>query len=472
MAMSAAAWPVGAAEVPAARASSGQPALLVLEDGTVFRGRSIGAAGTVLGEAVFNTGMAGYQEVLTDPSYRRQIVAMTAPHVGNYGLNAADMESDRIQVAGFVVKEAARRPSSWRAEQDLRTALVDAEVVGIEGIDTRKLTRHLRDRGAMRAGLSTEVLDVDALREQVQASPGMQGAELASEVTTAQAYVLRLDADGRVVRLPDRIGTGAWAAVSGTRGGVSGPGVAGAGAGPGTAGSGVAGAGAGPGTAGSDGAAAAGALPAPRFRVVALDFGMKRSIGRYLAEQGAEVHVLPATATADDVLARDPDGLFLSNGPGDPATVAQGIATTSALLGRVPTFGICLGSQLVGHALGADTYKLVFGHRGVNQPVLRRADGVVEITSHNHGFAVQASSLGEQVGDHAFRTADHGVVEVSHVNLNDDVVEGLTARDLPAFSVQYHPEAAPGPTDARYLFARFSELIEAHRAGRWSGGSR
>jgi carbamoyl-phosphate synthase small subunit len=378
----------------------GDPALLVLEDGTAFRGRSIGAPGTVFGEAVFNTGMAGYQEVLTDPSYRRQVVAMTAAHVGNYGLNDADMESDRIQVAGFVVREAARRPSSWRSERDLRTALRDAEVVGIEGVDTRRLTRHLRERGAMRAGLSTEVLDVDALVGQVLDSPGMQGAELASEVTTAQPYVVPA--------------TGA-------------------------------------------------AGQAPRFRVVALDFGMKRSIGRGLAEQGMEVHVLPASATPDEVRAAEPDGLFLSNGPGDPATVAQGIATTRELLGELPVFGICLGSQLVGHAFGADTYKLTFGHRGVNQPVLRRDDGVVEITSHNHGFAVRGSSLGEQVDAHAFATRDHGVVEVSHVNLNDDVVEGLTARDLPAFSVQYHPEAAPGPSDARYLFARFAALLERHR---------
>jgi carbamoyl-phosphate synthase small subunit len=378
----------------------GQPALLVLEDGTVFRGRSIGAAGTVFGEAVFNTGMAGYQEVLTDPSYRRQVVAMTAPHVGNYGLNDADMESDRIQVAGFVVREAARRPSSWRSERDLRTALGDAEVVGIEGVDTRRLTRHLRDRGAMRAGLSTEVLDVDELLAQVLTTQGMQGAELASEVTTAEAYVIP--------------------------------------------------------------AAGAPGQPA-RFRVVALDFGMKRSIGRGLAEQGMQVHVLPASATADEVRAIEPDGVFLSNGPGDPATVAQGIATTRELLGELPVFGICLGSQLVGHAFGADTYKLTFGHRGVNQPVLRRADGMVEITSHNHGFAVRASSLGEQVDAHAFATGDHGVVEVSHVNLNDDVVEGLTARDVPAFSVQYHPEAAPGPSDARYLFERFAALMGRHR---------
>jgi len=376
----------------------GVDALLVLEDGTTFRGRSIGASGTVFGEAVFNTGMAGYQEVLTDPSYRRQIVAMTAPHIGNYGLNDADMESDAIQVAGFVVREAARRPSSWRSQRDLRSALVDAGVVGIEGVDTRRLTRHLRDAGAMRAGLSTEVLDVDELLAQVRSSPGMQGAELASEVTTAEPYVLT---------------------PAGT----------------------------------------------PRFRVVALDFGIKRSIGRYLTEEGAQVHVLPAAATPDDVRALEPDGLFLSNGPGDPATVAQGIATVRDLLGEVPVFGICLGSQLVGHALGADTYKLTFGHRGVNQPVLRREDGVVEITSHNHGFAVRASTLGEQVDDRAFATADHGVVEVSHINLNDDVVEGLAAREVPVFSVQYHPEAAPGPSDARYLFQRFSALMQRTTTG-------
>ncbi len=370
------------------------PALLVLEDGTAFRGRSFGAPGTVCGEAVFNTGMAGYQEVLTDPSYRRQIVAMTAPHVGNYGMADADAESDRIQVAGFVVKEAARRPSSWRAQGDLRSALVDAGVVAIERIDTRRLTRHLRDRGAMRCGLSTEVLDVDALLEEVLASPGMVGADLAREVTTAEPYVV---------------------------------------------------------------ASTAGAA---RFRVATLDFGIKRNIVRQLAAHGCDVHVLPATTTADEVRALEPDGLFLSNGPGDPAAVTYGTATTSELLGELPVFGICLGSQLLGAALGADTYKLVFGHRGVNQPVLRRADGAVEITSHNHGFAVRASSLGEQVGELTFDTPAHGRVEVSHISLNDDTCEGLVCHDLAAFSVQYHPEAAPGPHDAAYLFERFTALME------------
>lgn len=376
-------------------------ALLVLEDGTAFRGTGFGATGTVFGEAVFNTGMAGYQEVLTDPSYRRQIVAMTAPHIGNYGLNAADAESDAIQVAGFVVREAARRSSSWRAEAELGDSLDEAGVVGVQGIDTRALTRHLRDRGAMRAGLSTEVLDVDALLAQVLETPGMAGADLAREVTTAAPYVVPAAGDRR-------------------------------------------------------------------FRVAALDFGIKRNMVRLLADQGCEVHVLPASTSADDVLALEPDGVFLSNGPGDPAAVTYGIETTRALLGQVPTFGICLGSQLLGHALGAETTKLVFGHRGVNQPVLRREDGVVEITSHNHGFAVVAESLGERTGELVFATPDHGTVEVSHISLNDDTCEGLVCHDLPAFSVQYHPEAAPGPHDARYLFDRFTDLMG--RAPRTVGG--
>ncbi|MDX1511081.1 MAG: glutamine-hydrolyzing carbamoyl-phosphate synthase small subunit [Nitriliruptorales bacterium] len=367
-------------------------ALLVLEDGLALRGTACGASGTSLGEAVFNTGMAGYQEVLTDPSYRGQIVTMTTAHVGNYGLNDADAESDRIQVAGFVVREAARRPSNWRSQRDLRHALGDANVVAIEGIDTRRLTRRLRTAGAMRAGISTEILDPEALLEQVLASPSMVGRDLASEVTTSEPYIVPATVD-------------------------------------------------------------------QRFRVVAYDFGIKRNIVRRLAAHGCEVEVVPGTTPAADVLARQPDGVFLSNGPGDPAAVTYGHAAAAELLGKVPIFGICLGSQLLGHALGGSTYKLRFGHRGVNQPVLRREDGVVEITSHNHGFAVEVGSLGERIDDITFQTAAHGRVRVSHVNLNDDVVEGLACLDIPAFAVQYHPEAAPGPHDADYLFDRFCDLM-------------
>jgi len=374
-------------------------ALLVLEDGTVFRGRSVGATGTVLGEAVFNTGMTGYQEVLTDPSYRGQIVAMTAAHVGNYGMHPDHAESDAIQVAGFVVREMAHRPSSWRSQGSLPDALRDADVVAIEDVDTRRLTRRIREHGAMRAGLSSEVLDADALLALVQTSPSMAGRELVSEVGVREARIVR--PDGEV-----------------------------------------------------------------RLRIAALDLGMKRSMVTGLVGLGAEVHLLPSGTTADAVRALEPDGLFISNGPGDPATVESAVTTTAALLGEVPVFGICLGSQLLGRALGASTYKLAFGHRGINQPVLRRREGVVEITSHNHGFAVDATTLGERTDAHRYRTATFGDVEVSHVNLNDDVCEGLVALDMPAFSVQYHPEAAPGPSDAHYLFERFGALMLAVREGR------
>lgn len=365
-------------------------AIFLLEDGTHWRGRGFGAVGTSFGEAVFNTGMSGYQEVLTDPSYRQQIVTMTTAHVGNYGMCDDDAESDRIQVAGYVVREAARRASSWRATGDLRTAMAEADVVGIENVDTRSITRHLRDRGAMRAAVSTEILDVEALLEQVKASPSMVGADLARQVTTVDPYVVTADET--------------------------------------------------------------------RFRVVAVDYGIKRNIIRELAAHGCDVHVLPATASAAQVRAVEADGLFLSNGPGDPSAVTYGSAMVAELLGELPIFGICLGSQLLGQALGAETYKLGFGHRGVNQPVMNRLDGTVEITSHNHGFAVRASSLGEQVSDHTFR-GDHGDIMVSHVSLNDDTCEGLVAPDVRAFSVQYHPEAAPGPHDARYLFDRFTRLM-------------
>ena len=374
-------------------------ALLVLEDGFALRGIAVGAAGTVTGEAVFTTGMTGYQEVLTDPSFRGQVVTMTVPHVGNYGMNDEDQESDRIQVAGFVVREAARRASSWRATRGLRESLVDEGVVAIEGVDTRALTRHLRERGALRCALSTEVGDVDELVDLARATPPMVGRELVSEVTSSGVRTLR--PEGQV-----------------------------------------------------------------RARVAAVDLGIKRSMVRGLLEQGLEVHLLPATASAQDVRALEVDGLFLSNGPGDPATVTATIATTRELIGEVPIFGICMGSQLLGLALGASTLRLDFGHRGVNQPVLRHRDGVVEITSHNHGFAVDADTLGERIGAHTWRTAHAGDVDVSHVNLNDGVCEGLALHDVPAFSVQYHPEASPGPHDAWHLFARFAELIDAVRSGR------
>jgi carbamoyl-phosphate synthase small subunit len=375
-------------------------ALLALEDGTVFRGHGIGATGETFGEAVFNTGMAGYQEVLTDPSYARQVVVMTSPHQGNYGTNAEDAESARVQVAGFAVREAARRSSSWRATRTMTEDLAAAGVVGIEGIDTRALTRRIRERGAMRCGVSTEDTDGTSLVRRVRASDGMAGADLAHGVSTPAAYPAA-----------DLVGP-----ASVDRG--------------------------------------------PVLRVAAYDFGLKRSILRLLAAAGCEVTVVPARTPAEHVLVGGYDGVFLSNGPGDPAATTYGIEATRALLGRLPVFGICLGHQLLALALGGRTYKMTFGHRGVNQPVKDLRSGRVEITSHNHGFAVD--------GD-AFAGTSHGRVELSHVNLNDGTVEGLRCLDVPAFSVQYHPEAAPGPHDSRYLFDEFRGLMGGLGG---SGGSR
>jgi carbamoyl-phosphate synthase small subunit len=377
------------------------PALLVLEDGRAWRGAAYGGLGSTFGEAVFNTGMTGYQETLTDPSYHKQVVVMTAPHIGNTGVNDEDPESGRIWVSGYVVRDPARAPSSWRARRSLDDELAAQGVVGIRDVDTRALTRHLRERGAMRAGVFSgdALADVDELVERVQASPEMVGADLAHEVTTPEPYV--------VPAVGDR-----------------------------------------------------------RFRVVAVDLGLKRATPRYLAAQGCEVHVLPATATSDDVLALEPDGVFFSNGPGDPATTDGPVAVARGVLDQqVPVFGICFGNQILGRALGLGTYKLRYGHRGVNQPVLERASGRVHVTSHNHGFAVSLGSQGHPTDGTPVDTP-FGRVEVSHVDLNDDVVEGLRCLDVPAFSVQYHPEAAPGPHDATGLFARFAELMRGeHEQG-------
>ncbi|MFC7246510.1 glutamine-hydrolyzing carbamoyl-phosphate synthase small subunit [Catellatospora aurea] len=362
-------------------------AILVLEDGRVFRGESYGAVGETFGEAVFTTGMTGYQETLTDPSYHRQVVVQTAPHIGNTGVNDEDDESDRIWVAGYVVRDPARTPSNWRSTEDLGTRLERSGVVGISGVDTRALTRHLRERGAMRVGVSSVERDPQALLARVLEQPQMTGADLSAEVTTPEAYTV------------DAIGE-------------------------------------------------------HRFTVAALDLGIKRNVPRRLAARGVTTHVLPATSTLGDLLSVGADAVFFSPGPGDPATADHAVMLAQEVMKRsLPLFGICFGSQILGRALGFGTYKLGYGHRGINQPVMDRSTGKVEVTSHNHGFAVDAPLDG--VADTGF-----GRVEVSHVCLNDNVVEGLRALDVPAFTVQYHPEAAAGPHDADYLFDRFVELVE------------
>jgi carbamoyl-phosphate synthase small subunit len=364
-------------------------ALLVLEDGRTFTGEAYGAIGSCVGEAVFSTAMTGYQETLTDPSYHRQVVVQTAPHIGNTGINDEDSESSRIWVSGYVVRDPSPRPSSWRSRRSLDDELVAQDVVGISGVDTRALTRHLRERGAMRVGLfsgpAAQRPHAELLAE-VLAAPAMTGASLAEQVSTDTAYV--------VPALGDR-----------------------------------------------------------RFTVAALDLGIKAMTPQRLAERGVEVHVLPAASTLQDVLALEPDGVFFSNGPGDPATADTQVALLQQVLERrIPFFGICFGNQLLGRALGFGTYKLDYGHRGINQPVLDRATGKVEVTAHNHGFAVDAPRTGSA-------QTPYGRAVVSHVCLNDDVVEGLQLLDGPAFSVQYHPEAAAGPHDAGYLFDRFTDLM-------------
>jgi carbamoyl-phosphate synthase small subunit len=375
------------------RGATRVPAVLVLEDGRTFRGRAYGAVGVTFGEAVFSTGMTGYQETLTDPSYDRQIVVATAPQIGNTGWNDEDDESKRIWVSGYVVRDPARVPSNWRAKRSLDDELVAQGVVGISGIDTRALTRHLRERGSMRAGIFSgdAIAAEDELLARVQAQPQMKGASLYEEVATQEAYVVP-------------------------------------------------------------------AVGEKKFTVAAIDLGIKGMTPHRMAERGIEVHVLPATATADEVYAVNPDGVFFSNGPGDPATADGPVELMTAVLERkTPLFGICFGNQILGRALGFGTYKLKYGHRGINQPVQDRTTGKVEVTAHNHGFAVDAPL--DKVSETPF-----GRAEVSHVCLNDNVVEGLQLLDQPAFSVQYHPEAAAGPHDAAYLFDRFVSLMEGQRA--------
>ncbi|WP_354179207.1 glutamine-hydrolyzing carbamoyl-phosphate synthase small subunit [Arthrobacter sp. UYP6] len=374
----------------------------MLEDGRTFRGRSYGAQGTALGEAVFATGMTGYQETITDPSYARQLVVQTAPHIGNTGVNTDDAESRRIWVAGYIVRDAARRPSNWRSEATLDEELRAQGVVGISGVDTRAITRHLRERGAMKAGIfsGADAARPDAeLLADVLAQESMAGARLAEEVSVDSSYVID------------------------------------------------------PADHGWEGE--------PRFTVAALDLGIKSMTPVRFAERGVRVHVLPAASTLEDVTALNPDGVFMSNGPGDPATADVQVNLLREVLDAgLPFFGICFGNQILGRALGFGTYKLRYGHRGINQPVLDRRTGKVEITSQNHGFAVDAPLDGPVTAPES----RFGRVEVSHVSLNDDVVEGLACLDIPAFSVQYHPEAAAGPHDSAYLFDRFVDLMDASKS--------
>ncbi|MET7487843.1 glutamine-hydrolyzing carbamoyl-phosphate synthase small subunit [Streptomyces sp. NPDC005538] len=374
------------------RGATKVPAVLVLEDGRTFRGRAYGSVGVTFGEAVFSTGMTGYQETLTDPSYHRQVVVMTAPHVGNTGVNDEDPESRRIWVAGYVVRDPARVPSNWRSRRSLDEELREQGVVGISGVDTRALTRHLRERGAMRVGIfsGNALPDDGTMLAEVRQAPEMTGADLSAEVATKEAYIVP-------------------------------------------------------------------AIGEKKFTVAAVDLGIKGMTPHRMAERGIEVHVLPATASVEDVYAVQPDGVFFSNGPGDPATADHPVAVMRAVLERgTPLFGICFGNQILGRALGFGTYKLKYGHRGINQPVQDRTTGKVEVTAHNHGFAVDAPL--DKVSE-----TPYGRAEVSHVCLNDQVVEGLRLLDRPAFSVQYHPEAAAGPHDAAYLFDRFTSLMNTVR---------
>ena len=354
-------------------------AILLLDDGTLFNGTSFGSVGETIGEVCFNTGMTGYQEILTDPSYAKQIVTMTAPHIGNYGINSEDMESESIQVSGFVIKEESVIPSNWRAEMSLGDYLRDQDVVGIKSIDTRSLTRHIRDNGAMNGIISSITDDKNKLKNNLKNYPSMEGLDLAKLVSTKSIYH--------------------WSSKG-------------------------------------------------KYKVAAVDFGIKRNILRLLENFDCQVTVFPANTTAKDILDFNPDGVFLSNGPGDPAAVEYGIEAVKQILGKKPIFGICLGHQILAIALGAKTFKLKFGHRGINHPVKNNETGEIEITSQNHGFSVDLNSIPENVIP-------------THINLNDNTSAGISCIDFPAFSVQYHPESSPGPHDSRYLFEKFIGMMDA-----------
>ena len=383
-----------------------EPAVFVLEDGSIHRGFAYGAKGETLGEAVFTTGMSGYQETLTDPSYCRQIVVATAPQIGNTGWNSEDGESrvegatdssGKVWVSGFVIRDSSRRASNWRSERTLESELTEQGIVGISGVDTRAIVRRLRDHGSMKAGIfsGSAISDTDALLEKVRGQESMAGANLSAEVSTDKAYIVS----------PDET----------------------------------------------------------KLRVAALDLGIKSNTPRMLAERGIEVHVLPHDATIEDIKAIDPDGVFLSNGPGDPATANDAVALTSKVLeAKIPFFGICFGNQILGRALGLDTYKMTFGHRGINVPVKELATGKVAITSQNHGFALKAPEGGEW-------ESPFGKAKVTHVCANDDVVEGVALADGSAFSVQYHPEAAAGPHDASNLFDKFFDLMSGRKNASGTG---
>ena len=356
-------------------------AILLFEDGREFHGSSLGYIGETTGEICFNTGMSGYQEILTDPSYCKQIVTMTSPHIGNYGVNAEDIESDHIQVAGFIIKEATDIPSNWRSTQSIGNYLNEQKIVGIQNVDTRSITRHIRDEGAMNGIISAIDSNIDSLKQKLLQVPSMSGLDLAKLVTTKKPYT--------------------WSKNK----------------------------------------------SAKKYKVAAIDYGIKHNILRILESYGCKITVFPANTSANDIIEFNPDGIFLSNGPGDPAAVTYGIDTVKSLLGLKPIFGICLGHQILCLALGAKTFKLKFGHRGINHPVRNNETGAVEITSQNHGFAVDLNSLPKNIVS-------------THINLNDNTSEGIRCKDIPAFSVQYHPESSPGPHDSRYLFQQFLDMMK------------